>query len=88
MRRIAFVVTGLVQGVGFRWFVQRKAEQLGLAGFVQNEPDGSVRGEAEGDGAGLDSLVALLRRGPRLSRVDNVAVEDAAAQGEQGFTIR
>ena len=69
------VVRGRVQGVGFRFFVVREARRLTLTGLVQNLPDGRVEIHARGDRESLEYLLALLRRGPILSRVDQVEVE-------------
>ena len=63
-------VTGLVQGVGFRWFVRERARRLGLAGWVRNLPDGSVEVLAAGDAGQLDLLRGELRKGPRGASVD------------------
>lgn len=69
------VVSGRVQGVGFRFFVYREGRKLGLAGVVRNLPDGRVDVVAEGPEPTLHQLLGLLRRGPMLSRVDEVDVE-------------
>jgi acylphosphatase len=66
------VVQGRVQGVGFRWFVLRHAQDLGLIGWVANRPDGSVEVVARGPDDAMDRLDILLRSGPRLARVDRV----------------
>jgi acylphosphatase len=71
------VVRGRVQGVGFRWFVREAARNAQLAGWVCNRQDGGVEVEAEGPVDSLDSLRALLERGPNgavVSSVDDVAV--------------
>ncbi len=62
--RLDAVVTGRVQGVGFRWFVREQARALRLTGWVRNEGDGSVRVAAEGPPDALDALEARLREGP------------------------
>jgi len=67
-----WLVSGRVQGVGFRWFVLRKAEDLGLAGWVANLPDGRVQVVARGPEEAIESLDLLLRRGPRLAAVSHV----------------
>ncbi|HET8625224.1 MAG TPA: acylphosphatase [Gemmatimonadales bacterium] len=72
-----FVVSGRVQGVGFRWFVLRQAEREGLTGFARNLPDGSVEVLATGDVVALERLAAALRVGPPHARVDNVTMRDA-----------
>lgn len=65
-----YVVRGRVQGVGFRWFVQRAGRRLGLGGHVRNLPDGSVEVHARGSAEGLAALEEALRNGPPASRVD------------------
>ncbi len=78
-----------MQGVGFRYFVVRRATRLGLAGWVANEPDGTVRCVAEGPAAALAELLEALRTGPPGSRVDDVAVTETAATGRGGgFSVR
>jgi len=67
-----FLIKGRVQGVGFRWFVQREAGELDLHGWVRNTEDGDVEVVAAGDDGDLDELRASLRRGPRGSRVDRI----------------
>lgn len=87
--RLEAVVRGHVQGVGFRYFVRRRAQALGLTGWVANEADGSVRCIAEGDPATLDELEALLRRGPASARVSGVEVRRMTATGAfDGFGVR
>lgn len=63
-------VTGMVQGVGFRWFVRERARRLGLAGWVRNLPDGSVEIAAAGDDPQLELLRGELVRGPSGAAVD------------------
>ncbi len=81
--KIKFTVFGLVQGVGFRYFVARNAMALGLRGYVRNEYDGTVSGVAIGNPASIDKLKSLLRNGPSRSRVENVIFEDYI--GEDNF---
>ena len=83
-----FLVHGRVQGVGYRYFVLRAAEALGLAGWACNLPDGSVEVVAEGSEAALGSLEARLREGPSLARVSDVERVAAAPVGARHFTIR
>src|SRR5207244_12904415 len=70
MERLHAIVRGDVQGVGFRYFVQRKAQQLGLRGWVRNNDDGTVELVAEGGRGELEQLKRALEEGPRLARVD------------------
>jgi acylphosphatase len=75
---VAFQVHGRVQGVGYRYFVLREAQGLGLSGWARNEPDGTVSGEAGGDFSRLEAFRALLERGPgpaRITRLDWLPVD-------------
>jgi acylphosphatase len=72
MPRAHLVIRGRVQGVGFRWYVQRSARALGLTGEVRNRRDGAVEVEAEGDREALRQLVELSREGPPASVVEAV----------------
>lgn len=82
-------VYGYVQGVGFRFFVVREAQMLGLRGYARNESDGSVEVLAQGPHAALEHLLALLRRGPSAAQVRDVRVE-WGKPGEHfgGFYVR
>lgn len=83
-----FLVRGRVQGVGFRWFVEREAHMLGIAGWVRNNHDGSVEVLAQGTRDQLSGLHGRLREGPRAARVDAVEASDAApAAGISTFRI-
>lgn len=85
MKRLRAVVSGRVQGVGFRDFVQRAATTRGLCGWVRNSDDGAgVELVAEGEEDALTSLVEALREGPRFARVDEVDCEYSDASG--GFS--
>jgi acylphosphatase len=72
-----FLVRGRVQGVGFRWFVEREAFLLQIAGWVRNNPDGTVEVLAQGTRAQLAGLHSRLREGPRAARIDDVEVSEA-----------
>ena len=72
-----FYVSGMVQGVGFRFFAQRVAERLGLAGYVKNRRDGRVEVYAIGPSDQLRVLRAELERGPRAASISGVVEEDA-----------
>ncbi len=72
-----YLVRGRVQGVGFRWFVEREARMLGLNGWVRNNPDGSVEVLAMGSREQLSALSGRLHAGPRAARVEAVDESDA-----------
>src|ERR1700722_3320040 len=82
-----FIVRGRVQGVGFRWFVEREAHILGIAGWVRNNHDGSVEVLAQGMRDQLSGLHARLREGPRAARVDAVEVSEASPVQLSSFRI-
>ncbi|MGH9791522.1 MAG: acylphosphatase [Candidatus Acidiferrales bacterium] len=84
-----FFVSGMVQGVGYRFFAQRIAAQLGVAGYVKNLRDGRVEVYAIGPPEQLDSLSAELARGPAGASVTGVAGESAALDSRyrSGFSI-
>ena len=67
-----WIVRGRVQGVGFRWFVFREGERLGLGGFVRNLPDGTVEVVSQGPDDALGALERALTRGPSMAHVDAV----------------
>ena len=87
-----YVVAGMVQGVGFRWYVARHARGLGLAGYARNLADGRVEVVATGrDVATLARLEELLRAGPAHARVDSVEAQDQADDPQiptRSFDIR
>lgn len=69
---VRFVVHGRVQGVGFRWFIQRRLHALGCAGWVRNLPDGSVEAVVGGSTEAVEQAGGYLQTGPRSARVDRV----------------
>jgi acylphosphatase len=80
-------VSGRVQGVFFRASTKSKAEELAIAGFVQNEPDGSVYIEAEGEEEKLDQFIAWCKRGPELAEVVSCTAHPANVEGYKDFVI-
>ena len=87
-RRLHAIVTGRVQGVYYRNYVCRNAQQLQVMGWVRNLDDGSVEVAAEGEDADLRQLEMCLKQGPPLSRVDEVEVTYGISTGEMSdFTI-
>jgi acylphosphatase len=88
-RRFKAEILGDVQGVGFRFFAERHARQLGLEGYVRNRYDGAVEVEAEGKAAALEHFLNELRHGPRMARVQDVRVNWTAYKGDLGpFGVR
>jgi acylphosphatase len=84
-----YFVSGMVQGVGFRYFAQRAAQRLGVAGYVRNLGDGRVEVYAIGDTGTLAKLCTELERGPRAAQVSKVTEAEAAIDPEfaQGFSV-
>lgn len=72
MRARHLLIAGRVQGVGYRDWMVREAGRLGLAGWVRNRPDGQVEAVISGPEPAVEALLTLVRRGPRLARVDSV----------------
>ena len=84
-----FVVSGRVQGVGFRYFTQDTARREGVTGWVRNLPDGRVEVFVEGDDESVLRVERAIRRGPSHAHVENVAVEAAVPSGRAtGFSIK
>jgi acylphosphatase len=81
-------VRGRVQGVGYRYFVLREAEGLGVSGFARNLPDGSVEVIAEGEDPVLVQLEERLKKGPSFANVTGVERVETPPRGGQGFHIR
>jgi acylphosphatase len=88
MRTVRLIVTGRVQGVGYRMWSERTASALGLRGWVRNRADGSVELLATGEDDAVAMLVAACRQGPRAASVSGVAVADAEDDGSTGFGPR
>src|SRR5215212_2756005 len=84
-----FILSGRVQGVGFRYFAQDAARHEGLHGFAANHDDGTVEVVAEGDSEALERFERALRRGPSRSRVEHVVVDDTEPSSlNAGFVVR
>ena len=82
------VVHGMVQGVFFRDTTRRRAEQVGVAGWVRNNTDGTVEAVFEGSEADVDRLVRFVQKGPSGAQVERVEIFDEEAEGLTGFAIR
>ena len=87
MERRHVVVQGFVQGVGFRFAVERAANSRGVAGWVKNRTDGAVEAVFEGERDDVAALVDLCRRGPRGAAVERVDVATESAEGLAGFRV-
>jgi acylphosphatase len=85
IRRVA-LVSGSVQGVGYRWFVYRRAEAAGLSGSARNLPDGRVEVVLEGAGDAVSAVLSALDGPDAPGAVTGVDVQDAAVEGTRGFT--
>jgi acylphosphatase len=84
-KQVRVTISGQVQGVGFRYAVVGRASSRDVAGWVRNNPDGTVGAVFEGHPEAVDALVAWCRRGPPGARVDDVRVEMEAPSGQRGF---
>jgi len=88
MKTIHIVVTGRVQGVGFRYFTMRQAQDLGLCGWVRNLPDGRVEAVAQGPDKDARMLTDLLRTGPAASEVTDLKVKEIKHEALPRFEVR
>jgi acylphosphatase len=87
VKRVHVLISGQVQGVGFRWFCREEALRRRLAGFVRNLPDGRVEAAFEGDPSAVDRMVEWCRAGPDFARVSEVDVTEEPPAGKTGFVI-
>jgi len=87
MKHFNLKITGKVQGVWYRGSTLRKAEELGLKGFVRNQSDGSVHIELEGEEAACQALIRWCRKGPPMARVARVKVEESELKNFEQFEI-
>jgi acylphosphatase len=83
-----WLIAGMVQGVGFRYFVQNKANSLGLRGWARNRDDGRVEVYAVGSSEQLNELAASLHVGPRMAQVRSVEEREDSVENLTGFNIR
>ena len=90
MKTVRIIVTGRVQGVGFRYFTVRCANDLGLCGWVRNLPDGSVETAIQGQGEKVEEMIGLLRQGPGAANVSGLEIEEIESGSEElsGFAMR
>jgi len=87
-KRLRVLISGQVQGVGFRYWVRGKAEELGLEGWVRNLEDGKVEAVFEGEEDKVRRMVGECKEGPALSKVGKVEEIDEEAEELEGFEIR
>jgi acylphosphatase len=87
VERRRVVVHGFVQGVGFRFAVERAAGSRGVSGWVRNRPDGTVEAVFEGEPDDVEALVGFCRRGPRGAEVERVDVAVESPEGLTGFRV-
>ncbi|RJS71942.1 acylphosphatase [ANME-2 cluster archaeon] len=88
MKTIHIIVTGRVQGVGFRYFTVRCANNLGLRGWVRNLPDGGVEAVIQGQDDSIEQMIELLQEGPGASIVTDLKIEEIEQEEFSGFTMR
>ena len=81
------IVHGRVQGVFFRDTTRRMAESRGVAGWIRNNPDGSVEAAFEGDADAVDAMVRFAHEGPRGAAVESVEAFDEEPEGATGFRV-
>jgi acylphosphatase len=86
-RAVRATITGRVQGVGFRAFVEREARRRGLSGWVRNRQDGAVEAVFSGPGETVDAMIAACRVGPRSAVVLQVATEPIPVPPPYGFNV-
>lgn len=88
MKNSSLHISGLVQGVFFRAQAKEKALELGLTGFAENLPDGSVHIEAQGPEEALNSFIAWCRTGPIMARVEKIEITEGQLKSFSGFEVR
>jgi acylphosphatase len=88
MKHFSIQVSGKVQGVFFRASAKEKADQFGIRGTVQNQKDGSVRIEAEGENEDLQRFLDWCREGPKFAQVDRCDVKEDVVKSYPDFSIR
>ncbi|MHB1102653.1 MAG: acylphosphatase [Devosia sp.] len=86
-RAVHVSITGFVQGVGYRAWIEREALLRGLSGWVRNRRDGSVEAVFAGSADAVEAMLAACRRGPRMAEVHDVIVSEPAEAVERGFQV-
>ncbi len=88
MKRLHLVISGRVQGVGFRYFCYEEAQRLGLTGYARNRPDGTVEAEVQGEEEALHAFKKAVEKGPRAARVSEIQNNEIEVQtNEKAFSI-
>jgi len=87
MKTFKITISGTVQGVTFRQFIESKANELGIRGFVRNLEDGRVEVVAEGKDENVNEMVSICKKGPAHADIKNVDVEELRYQGFEKFKI-
>lgn len=85
---VILTICGRVQGVGLRYFVQQKADLLGITGFVKNQPNGNVYVEAEGEAEQLKLFIRFCQQGPSHAWIEKVDIQYCPVQDFEGFQRR
>jgi len=88
MKAVEIYVSGVVQGVGFRYYTTRIARELGVKGFVKNLPDGRVYIYAVGEETALEKFISYVHQGPPLAVVRDVEVRNAEVKNFERFEVR
>lgn len=87
-KSVRVVISGRVQGVGYRAWMARRAVELGLRGWVRNRSDGSVESVLVGPAEVVDAMIELCRKGPRFSAVDDIETSTVANEDWPDFSVR
>ena len=89
LKAVHILISGRVQGVGFRWFAEKRASELAVTGYVRNLPEGDVEVLAQADDQTLESFCRELRQGPRFAEVDEFSMKPVPVDVSlQGFGVR
>lgn len=87
MKHFNLTISGKVQGVWYRGSTKQRAQELGLKGFVRNEPNGDVYAEVEGEEAILNEFIQWCKKGPPIAQVRKVVIEEGALENFDNFEI-
>ncbi len=88
IKRFKANIKGVVQGVGFRWFVEREAQMRNIAGYVMNLPDGAVEVDAQGEPKSIEEFISILRKGPQMAIVSKVEIDWLSPADYKNFRIK